>query len=100
MKDNSPHDYEKKSRSISIGGAIVFAVIAFLAYGAWTKVRTDNCLQNATDLYLQEWASTCKQLAKADKKRKSSSDCSLPRILANELGDRLQKEKNFCVSYG
>lgn len=100
MKDNSPTDHAKKSHSISIGGAIVFAVIAFFGYGAWTKFRTDNCLQNVYESYNKEWANTCKSLVKVDKKSDSSPDCSLPRILANDLDIRLQKRETFCVSYG
>ncbi|HIH8947555.1 TPA: hypothetical protein ACYUR3_002103 [Legionella pneumophila] len=100
MKDNSPTDYAKTNHSISIGGAIVFAVIAFFGYGAWTKVRTDNCLQNTYESYKQEWASTCKSLAKVDKKYNGSPDCSLPRFLVNELENKLQKHEDFCVNYG
>ncbi|WP_058480898.1 hypothetical protein [Legionella waltersii] len=100
MNDYSPTDNSKTTSSISIGGAIVFAVIAFFGYGAWTKTRTDNCLQNIYELYKEEWANTCKSLAEVDKKRDGSPGCSLPRVLVNELENRLQKSENFCVSYG
>jgi len=62
MKGNSPNNIAKAGGSISIGGAIVFAVIAFFVYFAWTKVRTDNCLQNAYESYNKQWATTCKSL--------------------------------------
>jgi len=103
MKNDYPHDNAKKSGSIStisIGSAIVFAVIAFVAYGFWTKVRTDNCLQEVYESYNREWATACKSLAKTGIKRNGKPDCLLPRLLAKDLDNKLQKNKNFCVNYG
>ena len=100
MKD-IPHKNKSKSGGyFSIAGAIVFAVIAFFAYGAWTKSRVDDCLQSTYNAYDKQWAATCKSLAKKEKGHSAAPDCELPRFLSNDLNDNLQKDKNFCVNYG
>jgi hypothetical protein len=96
LSDNKPNG----SSFISIGGAIVFAVIAFFAYEVWTKSRIDDCINVAYSTYTDQWTFTCKTLGKDAKKRDKGKLCSLPRLVAQQLDDSLQKDKNFCVSYG
>ena len=102
---------------------IVFAVLALFSYGAWTKLRVDNCLDNAREAYNQQWASKCELIAKNYKenyancinskahttqwcksawnpKRDSSAECALPADDAKYIQSTLENEKNFCIRYG
>ena len=100
MQDKPSNIQPNGSQFVSIGGAIVFAVIAFFAYEVWTKSRIDDCIKVVYDTYTDQWAFKCKTLGKDAKKRGKGELCSLPHSVAQQLEDSLQKEKNFCVSYG
>jgi len=117
-KDNS-----SSHKKTNYKGVIVFAIIALFTYGAWTKARVDTCLNDARDAYEQDWAAACKITAKTERegyadcingpnetagdckriwnpKRDASANCALPTKGAEYINSRLEKAKNFCVSYG
>lgn len=110
-------------KKTSYKGVIIFAIIALFIYGAWTKARVDICLNDARDMYVQDWAAACKNTAKAMKegyvdcinnpnetasdckriwnpKQDASKNCSLPNVVADRIDSRFEKTKNFCISYG
>jgi len=119
-KDDSSTFAHKKT---SYKGVIAFAIIAVFVYGAWTKLRTDDCLNDARNSYESDWKAACKATAKSEKegyancvndtnqsgincksiwnpKRDATANCALPTAIADRLESRLDKAKNFCVSYG
>lgn len=100
MQDTTSSIQPKNSSFISIGGAIVFAVIALFVYEIWTKSRIDDCIYQAYAAYNYQWDFKCKALGKSKKKAGIIKDCSLPGDIAQQLDDSLLKQKNFCVSYG
>jgi hypothetical protein len=116
-------DNSASHKKTSYKGVIIFAIIALCAYGAWTKLRTDYCLIDASDAYENEWKAACKRTAKSESegyancvndpnestincksiwnpKRDASANCALPSTVADRIDSRLEKAKNFCVSYG
>jgi hypothetical protein len=116
-------DNSSSQMKTSYKGVIIFAIIALVAYGAWTKLRTDDCLNNARDAYVNEWKASCKTTAKSEKegyancvndpnesaiickkiwnpKQDAGANCALPNTIADRINSRLEKAKNFCVSYG
>lgn len=116
-------DNSSSQKKTSYKGVIIFAIIALFIYGAWTKARVDICLSDASDAYQQDWAAACKTTAKAEKegyancmadnnetasfcksiwnpKPNASASCALPTKVADRIDSRLEKAKNFCVSYG
>jgi hypothetical protein len=117
-KDNNSSD-----KKTSYKGIIIFAIITLFIYGAWTKLRVDDCLVDARNSYEHEWAASCKSTAKLEKegyakcvndsnetasickgiwnpKRDPSANCALPTKIADRIESRLEHAKNFCVRYG
>lgn len=83
------------------------------------QTRYQYCIRSAQNIYETGWASQCKRISDAAVKEHSgciaqgtlqksacdniyrttdaSPNCSLPRVLANDLGEDLEKARNRCL---